>query len=506
MLHLLFEIPNCCIFSFSFQQVLELDSMARLSYSTFNNFVFVAPIAINFANYDKLGAFHAPSLMVSACLCERANATPTNELDDCIEGLQCCIGKSSVPNLVSCSVNSHVAGFTKYPIFHDVMKMTLKPKIAPGTHVLFKVYDVNTKSGHLLSKVSKVFSKSSAASPLKQLIGYAFTPIDGGVSNPASEIDLPLYRELPAGYINAEPADLERYRILPSELPLHVSLTYQSTIQPKHPQLLQFFRDYSCFVRILDVFESLKIRNSNASIGSLDTNLLQTTKRIEDSVCALTTSHNVALHHYFPILCNQILCILCGSLQILAYESRAIDEDGAIQQALVSMDIRKRAAPGDPIFEYTALEEKYLLMSVLYRQRVFGGKDSGSGMWLTLADTALQSLAYIFTQIERTRAVHTSEHSSSPVVHVWLVRFKFALSDTKVFLQLPGERSIMKRTYVEDTFDNLKNERGVVGFYLILAWGTNLQNRSNADFALDDLEQHIGSIPEQHEHVVLSKF
>jgi hypothetical protein len=62
----------------------------------------------------------------------------------------------------------------------------------------------------------------------------------------------------------------------------------------------------------------------------------------------------------------------------------------------------------------------------------------------------------------------------------------------------------MKRTYVEDTFDNLKNERGVVGFYLILAWGTNLQNRSNADFALNDLEQHIGSTPEQHEHVVWS--
>jgi hypothetical protein len=60
------------------------------------------------------------------------------------------------------------------------------------------------------------------------------------------------------------------------------------------------------------------------------------------------------------------------------------------------------------------------------------------------------------------------------------------------FLQLPGERSIMKRTYVEDAFDNLKNECGIVGFYLILAWQTNLQTRSNADFNLNDLEQHIG--------------
>jgi hypothetical protein len=50
--------------------------MARLSYSTFNNFIFVAPIAINLSSYDKLGAFHAPSVMVSACLCERALATP----------------------------------------------------------------------------------------------------------------------------------------------------------------------------------------------------------------------------------------------------------------------------------------------------------------------------------------------------------------------------------------------------------------------------------------------
>lgn len=50
----------------------------------------------------------------------------------------------------------------------------------------------------------------------------------------------------------------------------------------------------------------------------------------------------------------------------------------------------------------------------------------------------------------------------------------------------------MKRTYVEDVFDNLKNECGIVGFYLILAWQTNLQTRSNADFNLNDLEQHIG--------------
>ena len=62
------------------------------------------------------------------------------------------------------------------------------------------------------------------------------------------------------------------------------------------------------------------------------------------------------------------------------------------------------------------------------------------------------------------------------------------------FSQLPGERSIMKRTYVEDVFDNLKNESGIVGFYLILAWQTNLQTRSNADFNLNDLEQHIGKL------------
>jgi hypothetical protein len=62
-------------------------------------------------------------------------------------------------------------------------------------------------------------------------------------------------------------------------------------------------------------------------------------------------------------------------------------------------------------------------------------------------------------------------------------------------LQLPGERSSSKRTYVEDVFDNLKNERGNVGFYLILAWQTNLQTRSNADAEMNDLEQHTGIIP-----------
>ena len=408
------------------QQVLELDSMARLSYSTFNNFVFVAPIAINLSNYEKFGTFHAPSLMVSACLCERANATAcatasaghaasTSAHVDYIEGLQCCIGKSSVPSLVSCSVDSHVAEFTKYSIFHDVMKMTLKPKIAPGTHVLFTVFDVNTKSGHFFSKMSKALFQDTDVQPLKQIIGYAFTPIDGGASNPANETELPLYRELPADYISMTPAALEQYRILPFETPLHVSLTYQSTIQPKHPRLVRFFRDYSCFVQILDMFESLKSRNTNVSIESLDMNLLQTTKRIEDSLSALIAAPNEDLHHYFPILCNQIITIVCGSLQILSYESREMDRDSCGHK---KEEFRESLFLGDQKSEYTDLEEKHFLNSVFYRQRVFGDMHSGLGMWLTLADTALQSLGGIFSQIERHRAVRSSDLTSSPIVHV----------------------------------------------------------------------------------------
>jgi hypothetical protein len=470
--------------------------MARLSYSTFNNFIFVAPIAINLSSYDKLGAFHAPSVMVSACLCERALATPvvaanadrdslSNADDHCIEGLQCCIGKSSVPSLVSCSVNSHVSEFTKFPIFHDVMKMTLKPKIAHGTHILFTVYDVNTKSGRFLSKVSKVFFQDSNITPLKQVIGYAFTTIDGGVSNPANDTELPLYRELPADYISMAPAALEQYRILPFELPLHVSLTYQSTIQPKHPQLVQFFRDYSCFIEILHVFESLKSQKTHVSIDRIDKNLLQAAKHIKDSLCALKTSPNESLHHYFSVLCNQILCIVCGSLQILAHESPELDKSASV--------VRRAVVQGDEKFEYTALEETHFLKSVFFRQRVFGDKLSGSGLWLTLADVALESIAGVFSQIETQKTVRLPDSSSNPLMHVRIFCFKYKLSCTNALLQLPGDRSIMKRTYVEEVFDNLKNERGIVGFYLILAWHYNLQNRSSSsDSSLNDLEQHIG--------------
>jgi hypothetical protein len=75
-----------------------------------------------------------------------------------------------------------------------------------------------------------------------------------------------------------------------------------------------------------------------------------------------------------------------------------------------------------------------------------------------------------------------------------MFRFEFVISYTNVLLQLPGDRSIMKRRYVEEVFDNLKNERGIVGFYLILAWHYNLQNRSSSsDSPLNGLEQHIGS-------------
>jgi hypothetical protein len=376
--------------------------MARLSYSTFNNFVFVAPIAINLSSYDKFGAFHEPSIMVTACICERAEATgpSSHDQDTFIGGLQCCIGKSSVPSLVSCSVNSHVAEFTKFPIFHDVLKMTLKPRIAPGTHVLFTVYNVNTKSGHVLSKISKTFFKHSEARPLKQVLGYAFAPIDGGASNPSSDLDLPLFRELPAGYTSMTPAALEQYRILPSELPFNVSLNYQSTIQPKHPQLIQFFREYSSFIRIMDMFTSLKRRNTNVSIESVDMHLLQTTQQIEGSLSALTGTPNEALHHYFPTLCNQILCIVSGSLQILSYESHKIDSVDPDDRTESLPNFRVNVAAGDQKSDYTALEESYVLKSILYRHRVFSEIHPGSGMWLTLADTALQSLAGIFTQIE----------------------------------------------------------------------------------------------------------
>ena len=39
----------------------------------------------------------------------------------------------------------------------------------------------------------------------------------------------------------------------------------------------------------------------------------------------------------------------------------------------------------------------------------------------------------------------------------------------------------MKRTYVEDVFDNLRNEYGVVGLYIAVAWDSSLQARSKKD-------------------------
>jgi hypothetical protein len=392
------------------QQVVELDSMARLSYSTFNNFVFVAPVAINLASYAKFGPFHVPSLMVSACLCERAVAlnSLSSEQDSYSEGLQCCIGKSSVQSVVSCFAISHVAEFTKFSLFHDVMKMTLKPRIVPGTHILFTVYDVNTKSGGMLTKLTNTFFKGPAIGPLKQIVGYAFTSIDGGALNPPNGLELPLYQELPADYLNLSPASLEPYRILPTELPLQVSLTYQSTIQPKHPLLMEFFRDYSRFSHIMDSFSALKSRNTFMSIENTEKDLLLTTKQIEDSLSALTRTPNEALHHYFPILCNQILCIVSGSLQILSYETEILDKD-SVDCSIAS--IQKSALRGDYTSEYTPLEESNFYKSMLYRQSLFAGADSGLGMWLTLADTALQSLAAIFSQIERHHMRHNSVSS-----------------------------------------------------------------------------------------------
>jgi hypothetical protein len=190
---------------------------------------------------------------------------------------------------------------------------------------------------------------------------------------------------------------------LPLELPFHISLTYQSTIQPKHPQLIEFFREYSNFVRIMDSFESLKRRNTRTSIQNADKNLLQITKKIEDSLSDLTKSPNEALHHYFPILCNQILFIVSGSLQILEYES---DDEEMNQSDSISRWCENKS-------EYTSLEESYILKSVFFRQRVFGSMHYGQGMWMTLADTALVSLVGIFTQIERHHAAQASSAYSS---------------------------------------------------------------------------------------------
>jgi hypothetical protein len=391
------------------QQVFELDSMA-----TFNNFVFVAPVAINLTSYAKFGPFHAPSLMVSACLCERAVALNSlnSEQDWGSEGLQCCIGKSSVQSVVSSFATSHVAEFTKFSLFHDVMKMTLKPRIVPGTHILFTVYDVNTKSGTMPTKLTDTFFKAPAIGPLKQIVGYAFTSIDGGALNPPNGLELPLYQELPADYLNLSPASLEPYRILPTKLPLKVSLTYQSTIQPKHPQIMEFFRDYSRFSLIMDSFSALKSRNTCISIETSETGFQHTTKQIEDSLSALTRTPSGALHHYFPILCNQILCIVSGSLQILSYETEILDRD-SVDRNIAS--IQKLDLRGHDKSEYTPLEESNFKKSMLYRQSLFAGADSGLWKWRNLADTALHSLGAIFSQIERHHTRHNSVSSASKV-------------------------------------------------------------------------------------------
>jgi hypothetical protein len=269
------------------------------------------------------------------------------------------------------------------------MKITLKPRIVPGTHILFTVYDVNTKSGRMPTKLTNTFFKESAIGPLKQIVGYAFTSIDGGALNPPNGLELPLYQELPADYLNLSPASLEPYRILPTKLPLQVSLTYQSTIHPKHPQLMEFFRNYSRFSLIMDNFSAFKSRGSFLSIEySERTGVLQhTTKQIEDSLSALTRTPSGTLHHYFPILCNQILCIVSGSLQILSYETEILPDD----------------------------DSKIDKKSMLYRQSLFAGADSGLWKWRTLADTALQSLGAIFSQIERHHTRHNSVSSASKV-------------------------------------------------------------------------------------------
>ena len=61
-------------------------------------------------------------------------------------------------------------------------------------------------------------------------------------------------------------------------------------------------------------------------------------------------------------------------------------------------------------------------------------------------------------------------------------------------MQLPGERSILQRTYAEDIFDNLRNEHGIVGFYIVLAWDASLQRRSGSQLLLHDLEQNMGKL------------
>ena len=61
-------------------------------------------------------------------------------------------------------------------------------------------------------------------------------------------------------------------------------------------------------------------------------------------------------------------------------------------------------------------------------------------------------------------------------------------------MQLPGERSILQRTYAEDIFDNLRNEHGIVGFYIVLAWDASLQSRSASQLLLHDLEQNMGKL------------
>jgi len=336
-----------------------------------------------------------------------------------------------------------ISEFTNASQFHDVFKMTLKPRIAPGSHILFTVYNVNTKSGGMLTKVTNTLLNGLPIGALKQVVGFAFTSVDGGAINPASALDLPLYQQLPAEYLTMPAEALEPYRILPAELPLRVSLTYQSTIQPKHPHLIDFFRDYTCFSSIMDVFATVKGGGRRESLQKSQKDLHLTTKHIENSLAALMRTPHEALHHYFPILCNQILCIVSGALKIFAYETQILDSEREDQESTQAM----QPSPVGQQHACAPREDASVLASILHHQSQSESRrrrGSGLDMWLAVADTALRSFGAIFSQIERLARSRSSSytepqhHLLKPLVQCAPLQVR-ALFSRKIFSRLFGK-------------------------------------------------------------------
>lgn len=175
--------------------------------------------------------------------------------------------------------------------FNDEFKLSLPVQIGPEHHLLFVVYDVDIKKGK------------------EAVLGFGIVPLflDGRASLPLAVDSLPVYPELPDGYLLPNVQAKLRSTDVAKKSSLSFATRLVSSLYSQDQRLADFFHAYD---------------PTPPAFGNrvvVDENKLMEAAARERQYCSIITAvqraSRVAIFRHFPIILTMLLKVICAQHQ-----------------------------------------------------------------------------------------------------------------------------------------------------------------------------------------------